>query len=279
MARFTDSPTSPAIRALVSGLVLAGLLLGLADTAEARRRRSRGSSKAAAEAMKKKMYESAQAQVAAGQQLLAAAQMKGNYAQGNFQAALAKVQQAAAQHDAAQDSFRELAKQLAELEEDILNEQSADSPYALAQLEFGKAKRELAAVEKRLLADPALQSQLSGQDGGPPPLKSVVLAGEFEYIQAKAVFDLAAKEVERIRRELFRTDEDWKAGAEALTEARQEQSDSAKGTQNVSRLGPLKEIKDAQQAAVIAQRMISQGQAQLKSINYKPSSKSSSKKK
>ena len=267
------SPTS-AWRAFIIAGCLCGILLGLADSAEAyRRRRGRGS-QAAAQA-RKRVIAAAETQVAAGKQLLAAAERKGDRAQAEYSSALAKMKQAASEFESAQQEVRDLAKQLAEIETEIVGEQSADSPYALAQLEFEKAKRELQGLEEQFLAAPEVQAKLGGLQGVELfDSKASELERHPEHIAAKARFELAAKEVDRIRRELYRADQDWKDTAEALTDAREERLEAETDTHNVTRLGPLHDFKNAQQAAAYAKSAIARGEATLRRLKPRAVSKS-----
>ncbi|MDX1944241.1 MAG: hypothetical protein SFU86_02460 [Pirellulaceae bacterium] len=275
-------------RCWIAATCLAGLLLGFwitADGAPRRRNRGRGS-EAAAKALKR-VGAAAEAQVAAGKQLLAAAEGKGARAQADYGVALNRMREAVAEFEAAQQEVRDLAKQLAEIEQEIIAEQSADSPYAQALAEFEKAKRDLQALETMILSRPEVQARLAALTGiDVVTERASELDRHPERLTARSRVELAAKVLDQIRRELYHADQDWTDTADALTEARAEKKEAEEDTHSVSRLGPLHDFKNAQQAAAYAKRAIAQGEATLKQVSKakskaanKPGSNSPSKSK
>src|SRR5262245_11580191 len=94
----------------------------------------------------------ANAQLKAAQQLLAAAEAKGSGAQGKLDSALSKLREEALKFHEAQSTTRQAAKELAEIEQEILDEQSADSPYAKAVKSVEAARSKLKQIEEQVLA-------------------------------------------------------------------------------------------------------------------------------
>jgi hypothetical protein len=247
------------------------------------RRRGRGrSSTAAAAAMRQAMIQRATAQKAAAQQVLAAAEYKGANAQAKLSVSLGKLQETAGEFRQAHETEHGLAKDLAEIQNEILDEQSAGSAYALAQLEVASARRELEAIKSRILSQPEVSAKLAGQQGvALTNLTSAELVTHLDYAAAKSRLDTAAAEIDRIRRELFRADEDWQQTADALMQAKQdiqtaEQEAKASG---LTRLGPLQDYRKASDAAAAARAVIAQAEGTLRSLNSAGKSKSSTNRK
>jgi colicin import membrane protein len=208
-----------------------------------RRRREQNAAKAA-EAREQAAVRAANAQIAAAKKVLTAAESKEEGAKARLKTALASLKDASQEFDDAQDTVRQLAKDLAEIETEILADQDADSSYAKAAAAVADAKAELKTTEERLVAMKV-------------PRQS--LAQHADYVAAKAKLDAAATAVEAQRRELFRGDSDWRAAAEALTKARQEQNEAAGETgagsaKRKDAAGDLDQAKDAISAAKAAIR-------------------------
>lgn len=259
---------------------IVGIVLIAPTEVEARsRRRGRGrSSAAAAAAMRQAMIQRAQAQITAAKQVLSAAEYKGANAQAKLSVSLGKLQESASEFRQAHETEHGLAKDLAEIQNEILDEQSADSPYALAQQEVASAKRELEAIKSRILSQPEVSSKLASQQGiALYHLTSNELATHPEYLGAKVRLDKAAADIDRIRRELFRADEDWRLTAEALTQAKQDiqTAEQEAKTSGMSRLGPLSDYRTASNAAAAARAVIAQAEGTLRSLNSSGKSRSS----
>src|SRR5438046_914725 len=106
--------------------------------------------------------QAANAQLNAAKQVLAAAESTGGGAQAKLDSSLAKLREEAQKFHEAQSTTRHAAKELAEIETEILGEQKDDSPYAKAHKQVEAARNKLQAVEERILAEPAVQLKLSG---------------------------------------------------------------------------------------------------------------------
>jgi hypothetical protein len=266
-------------------VVLFTLLLVFAchDSALARRRRGRGQSSAAAAAARRKAtIQQAQAQIAAANQVLAAAQFKGANAQGKLQETLSKLQTAASEQDRAHDTEASLRKELYEIEKEILSEQSSDTPYAKTLEELNTAKKQAAAAKAQIMARPDVIDELAN-------LKGVALTNAtnlrletfLAYADPNLRAKTAAKELERIKLELFRADIDWKETHQALVDVQHDISiaRSEAAAAGFSRAKPLGDYREASHAAAAARAAIAQAEGVLRSLNATASTSGSSKKK
>ena len=250
--------------------------LWCAQPALAQRRRStRGRSyyaTAAARARQQALIKAAESQRDAAQQVLAAAQMKGSSAQFELDSAVAKLRETSDEFRSAQSTARQLQKQLHEIEQEIVADQSADSPYATALARLEAARGEQSRVQAAYLAKPEAASALAGLAG--PELaakKAELLDLHPEYTAAKERMAAAGSEVDRLRRELFRADSDWKETAEALTQARQEENEAEKkaAAQGTSQLAPSRDLRQADRAAAAARQSLAQAEDTLRSLRPK----------
>jgi chromosome segregation ATPase len=258
-------------RALVLVVVAIG---GLAVTrqADAYRRRGHSSSNSANSAairarQQQAAVQAATAQLNAAKQVLAAAQSSGGAAQAKLDAALSKLRDEAQKFHDAQSTTRHLAKDLAEIEQEILEEQKDDSPYAKAGQHLEAARAKLKEVESQILAEPAVESQLSGLTGSKLDEKRASILGlRPEYLQFKALLEMAGSSWAHIRSELFQNDKDWKAAAEALTQARKDEKAAEEQTHGGTsgRVGTTAKIKNAAEAAAYARATIAQAEAVLR---------------
>src|ERR1044072_2544294 len=104
-------------------------------------RRSNSNARARAQAANQQaMIKAAQQQLAAGKELLAAAESKGDKAKSKLDSALAKMRESSKDFHDAQSTSRKLAKELAEIEQDLIDEQKPDSPYGKASDRLDKAR-------------------------------------------------------------------------------------------------------------------------------------------
>jgi hypothetical protein len=264
------------LRSLLVGLLALGLVAtSFADQASANRRR-RGSSRgrsynrtAIMNAQRQATINAANAQIAAAKQVLAAAETTGGNYQARLDAALAKLTDSAARFHEAQSTTRHLAKDLAEIENEIIEDQAADSPYAKAGLALDAARQKLQAVEQAILAEPDVKLQLSGLSAEKrAERQATLLSFRADYLLAKNALEAAGSEHDRIRRELFREDADWKAAAEALTEARNEEKAAEEKTHSGAsgRVGDSQKVRNATEAAAAARTAIARAEAVLRSV-------------
>ena len=156
----------------------------------------------------------------------------------------------------AMSEVKDLSKDLRETEEDILREQSADSPYVTSVQELATIKRDMAAIEKRLLEAPAYIDERDHvrADGGAAAvaqLRETTLGQDREYSDLKIRLKNVNDKMHRVRTELFAADNEWKTIQEHLTQANHEaDARSAEVYAHApDRANPVAQIKDAKHAA------------------------------
>src|SRR5262249_15723596 len=155
------------------------------------------------------------------QQVLAAAEATGGGAQDKLNSALSKLREEAQKFHEAQSTTRQAAKELAELEEEIIDEQPADSPYKQTRKKVEEARQNLQQVEERILAEPANQVKIAGLSGNHlQEAKSKIFEFDDRYLTAKGELNAQGSASSKIRTELFQADKHWKEAAESLTQAR-----------------------------------------------------------
>ena len=238
------------------GFILAAIAVALSlgadlNSAQQKNRRKNNNKRdaaKAAEAREQAFIRAANAQIAAAKKVLAAAESKEEGAQARLKSAVAGLRGASKEFDEAQDTVRQLARDLADVEWEILVDQPADSPYAKAAAAVSDAKAELKAVEDKLLAAKIPQQSLAEHP---------------EYAQAKARLDAAASAADSQRRELFRGDSDWRAAADALAKARKEKTDAAGETNegSVKRKDAAEDLEQAKDAIAAAKAAIRKAEA------------------
>jgi len=212
----------------------------------------------------------AQAQKAAAEQVLKAAQSTESGAQSRLESALSKLRQEAAKFHDAQSTTRQAAKELAEIEQEILDEQQPDSPYAQAVKRMEAARQKMNQVEDRILSEPATQSKLAGLSGNHlVEAKEAILQVREEYLVPKADFTSEASGVARLRSDLFKADQHWQDAAESLTQARKLEQEAEEHTHAGAsgRVGLNLKAKNAAEAATAARAAIAQADAVIKANN------------
>jgi chromosome segregation ATPase len=256
---------------------LMGILVWLDADAAPRRRYRRGGASAA----RQRLAAAARAELQASENLLAAANSKGAQAGAEIQVALAKLGDAKQKLESAHNEIKELARHLNEIEQEILNGQAADSPYRQAKDKLEAARRELAALEFKLLKEGRYEERKSQAEEARDvfKLREAILSASSEYTIAKGLADDAAKELNRLRLELLHDDKDWKEISDALADAHrgEERAQDKANSAGVSRLGPLKDSRDAAQVAAYAQAHIAAAKSLLARLGVKPNSGSSKK--
>jgi len=209
----------------------------------------------------------ANAQLNAAKQVLDAAEATGNNAQSKLDASLAKLREEAQKFHEAQSLTRHAAKELAEIEQEILEEQKEDSPYAKATKLVDSARKKLKDIEDRILEEPSAKLQLSGLSG-------VKLADEREsifrrhadWLEAKTGLEMEAAELAHIRIELFKSDKHWKEAADTLVQARKDEGAAEQMTHSGAsgRIGLTLTAKNAAEAANVARAAMAQAEAVLR---------------
>src|SRR5207237_8966052 len=131
--------------------------------------------------------------------------------------ALSKLREEAQEFHDAQTVTRLAAKELAEIEHEILEEQKEDSAYAKAVKLTDAARGKFKAVEQRILDEPNSQVQLSGLSGIKlAESRESILSLRTDWLEAKITFETEAGALARLRSELIQADKHWKEAAEAL---------------------------------------------------------------
>src|SRR2546423_15553064 len=106
--------------------------------------------------------QAANAQLNAAKQVLAAAESKEGAVQSKLDASLGKLREESQKFHEAQSMTRHAAKELAEIEQEILEEQKEDSPYAKATKLVEAARKKLKDLEEQILEEQNVKLQLSG---------------------------------------------------------------------------------------------------------------------
>jgi len=213
------------------------------------------------------MIQAALAQRNAAQQVLAAAEAKGGAAQDRINAAMSKLREEAQKFHDAQSTTRQAAKELAEIEEEILDEQPADSPYKQGQKKVEAARANLRQVEEQILETSAVQAKLAGLSGNNLlEAKRKIFEFDDNYLTAKGELNAQGNAVAKIRTELFQADKHWKEAAESLTQARKDEKEAEEHTHGGAsgRVGLNLKAKSATEAAAAARAAIAQAEAVLR---------------
>lgn len=260
------------------------MVLGGADGALAKRRGRSRSNAAAMKARREQAIRAAQSQYDSAQKVLAAAQSSGSGATARLQSVLAEMTNAASELRKSRSESQELMKDLAEIEEDILLEQSSGTPYFQLLAEVNATKQKIAATEQRVTDNPEFirNAERIRATEGP--------AAAFRWRQSELTFDMQLSALKlaltfqvdkqsKLKRELFQQDAEWKSAHDSLL---QSQSEERKAKAEVyanapNRAAPKHEIKDARQAAAAAQSAMTQAEQVLRSLGSSPTAASASK--
>jgi chromosome segregation ATPase len=263
-------------------LLLLALAVGFVATSPAdgayRRRRSRGPS-AMVRAMRQSMINAANQQLAAARTVLAIAETKGANAQTRLGSATTKLQQAADEFRSAHTQVHTLTVQLHEIENELLDQQPEGSPLSQAEDRVDQAKVDLDKIANHLYESPAFKAQLADMKGAEMyARRAELLSLDPQYSLFRTQLQLAADELDRIRRDLLQSDSGWKSAAESLVEARKEEAkaDASSASSGASRLRPLGDLRNASKAAATARMLIAQSEAVLRSLKATPKGSSSS---
>jgi hypothetical protein len=250
---------------VVSTVLISGVCLTSAAQPN-RNRKGKSSNNAAAsrERQQQAIIQAALAQRNAAKQVLAAAESTGSEAQSKLDSALSKLKESAEQFHEAQSTTRHLARDLAKIEDEILEEQKEDSPFGKAAKELEAARNKLKEVEEKTLAQSSAQTQLSGLSGSKlTDARRSILELSPDYLAARTALESTARDFDRVRRELLSSDKDWKATADALTQARKEEKEAEEKTHSGAsgRVKNTVTAKNATEAAAAAKAAIAQAEA------------------
>lgn len=213
------------------------------------------------------MIQAAVAQRNAAQQVLAAAESTEVGAQEKLNSALSKLREEAHRFHEAQSTTRQAAKELAEIEEEIIDEQPADSPYKQTLKKVEAARQNLKQVEERTLAEPTVQAKLAGLSGNSLlEAKAKIFEFDDNYLLAKNELTAQGSEAAKIRTALFQADKHWKEAADSLTQARKDEKEAEEHTHGGAsgRVGLNLKAKSAAEAAAAAKAAIAQAEAVLR---------------
>ncbi len=243
------------------------------------RRRSRRNNAAAIKAKKESMIKAAQSQYTAAQQVLSAAQAGGSVATGRLQAVLAEMTNAANSLRQARAETLSLSKDLAEIEDDILAEQSSESQYGQILEEMRKIKQDMSAAESRITSDSRLAAELdkvTNEKGKAAAfaLRQTAIQSDPEFSGLRALLLVLVDKQSKLKRDLCEKDTEWKNTHELLHESQlAEQAAKAEVYAHApERAGPKREIKDAREAAAAAQSVMAQAEEVLRRLGKSPSS-------
>jgi myosin heavy subunit len=239
-----------------------------ASPAQAYRRYGRSYSYASMRARQQQyLNQAANAQLNAAKQVLSAAESTGGGAQSKLDTALSKLRDEAQKFHEAQSTTRHAAKELAEIEQEILEEQKEDSSYTKAAKQVEAARKKLKDIQDRIESDGGVQVQLQGLSGAKlAETRDSILKSHADYLDAKAGLEIDAGELSRIRHELFQADKHWKEAADTLVQARKEESAAEQMTHSGSSglQGMHTTIRNASEAAAFARAAMAQAEAVLR---------------
>jgi DNA repair exonuclease SbcCD ATPase subunit len=209
----------------------------------------------------------ANAQLSAAKQVLSAAEATGSSAQSKLDTSLSKLREEAQKFHESQSLVRHAAKELAEIEQEILEEQKEDSPYAKAAKSVESARKKLKDIEGRILEEQSAKLQLSGLSGAKlAEERESILHRHTDWLEAKTNLEMEASELAHIRLELFKNDKHWKEAADTLVQARKDESAAEQMTHSGSsgRIGLTFAAKNAAEAAAVARAAMAQAEAVLR---------------
>jgi chromosome segregation ATPase len=253
--------------------VLIGLVamigsLAAADGKKGKRNTSKNDRAAAMKARQAQAtIQAAERQIAAAKRVLAAAESSSKEAKGDLAAALKKLNEASDEFRDAQSTSRHLAKDLAEIEQEILDENKDAPAFPAATKAVESARAELQSVEQRILAEPSVRAILAGlSDMQLANVKRTTLEARSEYTAARAKLEAAAEALGQRRRQLFESDPDWKEASEALAMARKEEQEAQEKTRasGAGRTDASETIRDSADAAAQARATITRAEAVIK---------------
>ncbi|MGV3606436.1 MAG: hypothetical protein ACO1RA_08500 [Planctomycetaceae bacterium] len=259
------------IRLILASLAAVFLLtLAFPSTSQAYYPRRRRGPSPTAMAYKRSMVMAAQSQIAAGKQVLEAAESKGADAERRLSTAVNKLKTASEEMKVAKSNTRELEKQLREVEKEILAAEPEDSDYGVARAALDADKKKLAELEKSLLSDPDVAEKLRHLTGSElTAAKAKVYEGSSEHTLAKTTVSASARRLDQVIATTLAEHEDWKHISEALADAHNEESQVTNRTisSGASKLSPSLDLRKAENAAAAAKNAIAQGEAVLRRFN------------
>lgn len=284
MKRFQITDKRQRIRGLWVLMLGACLLLQYSPDAEAGRRGGRGgrggnSQSRMMQAAKSRMTSMIQQQIEAAKKVLAAAESKANMSQSELQQAMSNLSSIQNEINSAESELREAMKALNETEEEILKSQGRNSELGKAEAALQQAKDASHQIVHEILNLPPDKEDQTSRAGRLADLAKLsasqrqTLDTDARYKAALDKLRDAGKQVDDVKRQLFRANADWNAAQEAVAEAQEklrEERQHAKATgANTSR--SKQKVQSAQSVAAAARAVIQQGEARLKMLSRMPS--------
>lgn len=211
--------------------------------------------------------QAAQAQKKAAEQVLKAAEATGSGAEAKLAEALSKLRQEADRFHDAQSTTRQAAKELAEIEQEIIDEQTEESPYRQASRRVEAARQKMKQLEDRVLSEPANEAKLGDLTGSAlAEGREKILSNHTDYLLLKEEFNTQATILAKHRSELFQADQHWKDASDSLAQARKLESEAEGHTHSGTsgRVGLNSKAKNAAEAAAAARAAIAQANAVIK---------------
>lgn len=260
----------------VSRVVLLVVLVAMtacAGDAFAQKRRSRNRNRGNSQAQRQAVQQSlaqAKAQAAVAQQALAIASKQVGAAGSAVSAAEGRMTSAGAAFQSAEDDLRNAEREVRELEQQIVDSQANDSPFAEARDAMERAKKayddQRGKVERAINYKARYEAALASSNKAEllPKLQQELL-NHSDLLRASITFEAARQACEREKAALLAADPSWKAATDA-TRAAQSTSSKATIELNNSRLklaGAKDDYRLAAKAAVAAQAALAQAQAAI----------------
>lgn len=230
------------------------------------------------QAEKQRLIASIRAQISAAQKALAEAKANQSASGAELDKVRQKLEEARKGIAEADSEQQLLKKELASLEEDILDDLPDNSEGAQVCEAHQKAKETVDAELKRVLESPAYVEKLKNlnesPDAGPlrAELRKAALDNDAAYQKALANYQEAKHKFDSLKEDLFAKNPQWKKANDALRE-----SESAEKALRGQRAGgsvvASRELRTAKQVIAAAEATIREGNAKLKALGATADSK------
>lgn len=257
------------------GLALC-IVVTAANSADARGRGHSRAAAAAAKARKEQMIKALQQQLTIARQVLAAAESKTAMSASEVNQAFGALEQLRASADSAKTDVVEATKSLRDIEQEIWEEQSAESPARKDAIAYEQAKEELHEIIHRI-AKVGDKTHSSADAGRLADLASLSPT-ERASVEADAGYKGALQRLTELgqnaklsRQQLFEKDADWIAAREELREAQKRLKEGQKQSTTVAvgAAGDRQDLKRANNIATSARMAVAQIEWQLRSLGVK----------
>lgn len=265
-------------RAVLLILVLSIVAIAAGSVDARGRGRSRAAA-AAAKARKEQMIKVLQQQLTIARQVLAAAESKTAMSASEVNQAFGALAQLRASADTAKNDVLEATKSLREIEQEIWEEQSAESPVRKDAIAYEQAKEELHEIIHRI-AKVGDKAHSSADAGRLADLASLSPADRAS-VEADPLYKGTLQRLTELgqnaklsRQQLFEKDADWIAAREELREAHKRSTEGQKQATSVAvgAAGDRQDLKRAGNIASSARIAVAQLEWQLRSLGVKDTS-------